>query len=59
MSDSKFPPVALTTVTVKLSVPSIAKSSIAAMSKFADVLPLKIVTVVMPVKSLPSVAVPL
>ena len=56
---SKLPPVAVAMVIVKLSAPSARASSIVATLKLAELLPAGMVTVVVPVKSLPSAAVPL
>ena len=56
---SKLPPVALPIATVKFSLPSAAASSIVATLKLAELAPAGMVTVVTPVKSLPSAAVPL
>ena len=56
---SKLPPVADTSDTVKLSLPSNSASSIVAMLRLALLLPLGMVTLATPLKSLPSAAVPL
>ena len=58
-SDSKLPPVAVASVTLKLSAPSASASSIVATSNVVELEPARMVTVATPVKSLPSVAVPL
>ena len=56
---SKLPPLAPARVMVKFSLPSASASSIVAMLKLALLLPARMLTVVLPLKSLPLAAVPL